>query len=137
MDILWLIGRIALAFLFISAGWTHIRNHPGMVGLASSMNQPLPTTAGWPTGVALVLAGLGVVFGIWIDLALLVLFAFLILAAVLYHAWWEIEEDIGMAAIQQQMFFKNFAIAGGVLAVFALIWDTETSYTLTQNLLSN
>ncbi|WID95898.1 DoxX family protein [Bosea vestrisii] len=105
-----LIGRILLALMFVLAGWSKISGYAGTQAYMGSAGVPailLPLVI-----VVELIGGLMIVVGYKTRLAALVLFAFTIAASVLFHMNWA-------APMQQQIFLKNLAVAGGFLVLFA------------------
>jgi putative oxidoreductase len=109
-DIAKLVGRILLATIFISAGWSKIGGYDGTAGYMSSMGVPgilLPLVILTELG-----GGLAVLVGAFTRWAALALAGFCVLAALLFHR----DFTQGMNAM---IFWKDLAIAGGFLFVFA------------------
>lgn len=103
-------GRILLAFLFIMAGYGKIGGYAGTQGYMEAMGVPgalLPLVIVTELG-----GGLLILLGLGTRLAAVALAGFSILAAVLFH----FKPDDQMQMI---LFMKNFAIAGGLLVLFA------------------
>lgn len=113
-----LIGRILFAGLFASAARGHIENHARYVGTAQG-KMPLPLLAGWPTGVFLLVADVSIVVGIWPDIGALMIAAFLLPAAVLFHRFWAIS-DAAQRRTQEGSFYRNVSLLGAALSLFAL-----------------
>jgi len=116
-DGLALIGRILIAALFIPAGFGKITGFAGTVGYISSVGLPLPQLG---AAIAIVVElGLGILLlvGFKTRLSALLIAIFTLVAGVLFHNYWAMEAD--KAFINQLMFFKNLAIAGGLLAFTA------------------
>ena len=67
----------------------------------------------------LALGGIGVLFGIWADLAALLLVAFLLPTAFLMHGFWK-ETDPQARQLEMIQFQKDTALAGAALFFFAL-----------------
>jgi putative oxidoreductase len=112
-----LIGRILLAIVFVPAGFAKIGGFAGMVGYATSAGLPLPTVG---VAIALVIelfGGLALLIGYRARIAALALAVFTLVAAFFFHAFWSLPADQQM--VQNLMFFKNIAIAGGLLAFAA------------------
>lgn len=112
-----LIGRILLAILFIPAGWGKIAGFAGTVGYATAMGLPMPQVG---VAIALVIelfGGLALLIGFRARYAALALAVFTLVAAFFFHAYWALPAEQQM--MQQLMFFKNIAIAGGLLAFAA------------------
>ena len=116
-DTLALVGRILIAYLFIPAGFGKLMGFAGTVGYITSAGLPLPQVA---AAIAIVVElGLGVLFLVgfktrWVALALAV---FTVAASFGFHHYWSMPADKVM--VNQLMFFKNLAIAGGLLAFWS------------------
>jgi uncharacterized membrane protein YphA (DoxX/SURF4 family) len=113
-----LVGRILFVALFVSAARGHIKNHPRYVQ-GSGRKLPFPILAGWPAGVWLLVAAVSIVAGIWDDLGSLMIAAFLIPAAVLFHPFWS-ESDPAARRTHEMGFYRDVSLLGAALALFAL-----------------
>lgn len=110
-------ARLLLVALFLPAGIGKISGFEGTVGYIASVGLPLPTA-----GAALALlveigGGLALLFGLQTRLAALVLAAFTLVASYFFHAFWAVPAD--QAFVTQLLFYKNVAVAGGLLALVA------------------
>ncbi len=99
-------ARAALSAIFIISGIGKISAFEGTQGYMESFGVPGAMLI--PTILAELLGGLAILIGFQTRYAALVLAFFSIAAAVIFHA------DFG-DQIQQIMFLKNIAIAGGLL----------------------
>jgi putative oxidoreductase len=118
MDIVFLIGRILLALIFVFSGLTvHLIGRAQGIEYARMYNVPLVELGVPLTGVVAVLGGLSVAFGVWGDLGALFLVAFLALITPFMHAFWR-EEDAMQKQVQTAMFMKNTGLLGGALVLF-------------------
>jgi len=116
-DGLALLGRIFLAALFIPAGFSKIAGFAGTAGYIASVGLPLPQVG---AAIAIVVElGLGILLlvGFKTRLAALLIALFTLAAALFFHNYWSMPADKVM--INQLMFWKNIAIAGGLLAFTA------------------
>ncbi|MGD8476767.1 MAG: DoxX family protein [Burkholderiales bacterium] len=102
-----LAGRILIATLFLVAGIGKLGSgYAGTQGYMEAMGVPGVLL---PLVIALEIGGsILVIAGLWTRTTALALGAFTILSAVLFHA--NLADQV-----QQIMFLKNFAIAGGFL----------------------
>jgi putative oxidoreductase len=116
--IILLVGRILFVALFVSAARGHIQNHARYVE-GSGKKLPFPVLAGWPAGVWLLVAAVSIVVGIWADLGSLMIAAFLIPAAVLFHPFWS-QTDPGARRTHEAGFYRDVSLLGAALALFAL-----------------
>ena len=117
-DVIALVGRILIAYLFIPAGFGKLMGFAGTVGYVASSGLPLPQV-----GAALAILvelGVGIAFllGYKTRVAAIVLAVFTVLAAVFFHKYWA-AADAAEVMKQQINFNKNIAIAGGLLGFAA------------------
>ncbi|MEO5661635.1 MAG: DoxX family protein [Polaromonas sp.] len=112
-----LIGRILLALLFVPAGFGKITGFAGTVAYIASKGVPLPElAAAAAVGVELGL-GLLLLLGWQTRWAALGIALFTVVITFIFHNFWAVPAEQVMA--QQQNFFKNLAIVGGLLTVAA------------------
>ena len=112
-----LIGRLLVAYLLIPAGIGTLTGFAGTVGYITSKGLPMPEVA---AGLAIVVelgVGLMLLVGFQTRWAALVLTLFTLAAGFFFHNYWAVPAD--QAMVQQLMFNKNLAIAGGLLAFVA------------------
>jgi putative oxidoreductase len=111
-------GRILLALMFVMAGFSKLGNIAGTAGYIASAGLPMATALAWATGLFEVIAGLALAVGFHARWAALLLGLFTLLASVLFHNFWAMPAD--KQFMQQLMFMKNLAVAGGMFMVAAL-----------------
>ena len=104
-----LLGRILIAVLFVPAGFGKLTGFQGAVGYAESAGMPVPALA-IAAAIAIELGG-GILFLVgfktrWVAAALAL---FSIVSAIFFH-------NNFADQMQQINFFKNLAIAGGLLS---------------------
>jgi putative oxidoreductase len=80
---------------------------------------PLARLAVLVGGVLLALGAVSILFGLWPDLGALLLVVFLVATAVPMHPVWK-ETDAQAKMMEQVQFFKDTALAGASLMLFAL-----------------
>ena len=100
-----LAGRVLLSLIFISAGWSKIGGYDGTAAYMQSQGVPgilLPLVIITELG-----GGIAVMLGAYTRYAAFALAGFCLLSAVLFHG------------NMDGMFWKNLAIAGGFLFVYA------------------
>ena len=110
-----LIARLTMAALFLPAGINKITGYAGTVGYMDSQGVPgilLPLVILVEVG-----GGLALLAGFQTRLVSWGLALFTLLAAILFHRNFG---DAQMGMVNMIMFFKNFAIAGGLVALAAL-----------------
>jgi putative oxidoreductase len=112
-----LAARILLAALFLPAGLSKLFGFTGTVGYIASVGLPLPMV-GAVLAVALeLLGGLALIAGYQTRWAAMLMALFTVAAGVLFHNFWAAPAEAFQ--VQQIMFMKNLAIAGGLLALTA------------------
>ena len=119
MDVVVLIGRILFAPLFLVSATGHFTQTAGMTAYTSSKGVPAARVAVLGGGVLLALGGLSVLLGIWPDLGALLLVVFLVPTALMMHPFWK-ESEAQAKQNEQVHFFKDTALAGASLMLFAL-----------------
>ena len=105
-------GRILLAAIFVLSGFSKVADPASALGYISSVGLPLPQVA---LGVAIlveIVGGIALILGYRTRLVALFLAAFSVATAVFFHS---------ALGDQNQFihFFKNIAMAGGLLQVAA------------------
>jgi putative oxidoreductase len=112
-----LVGRILLAVLFLKSGWGKVGGFEQTAAMMASKGVPLATVALVITILLELGGGILLVIGYkarWVGLAFAL---WLIPVTVMFHGYWNVPADQVMN--QTNHFFKNVAIFGGMLMVFA------------------
>lgn len=112
-----LLARIMIALLFVPAGWSKLQGFAGTVGYIDSAGLPLPQVAAVLAIVFELGGGLALLLGLGTRAAALALAVFTLVASFAFHHFWSMPADQVM--LNQLMFFKNLAIAGGLLMLLA------------------
>lgn len=112
-----LAGRVLLGLIFILAGFGKIADFNGTVGYIASGGLPIPSVVAVLTILVEVGGGLLLVFGFFTRPAALVLGAFSVLSAIVFHNFWAVPEAQKMMMTTE--FLKNLSIAGGMLVLAA------------------
>ena len=116
-DVMALIGRVLLAYLFVPAGWGKIAGFAGTVGYIASQGVPLPQVAAALAIVAELGLGLLLLVGFQTRWAALGLAIFTAVITPIFHHYWSVPAEQVM--MQTLNFNKNLAIVGGLLAFAA------------------
>ncbi len=116
-DMMALVGRALLAWLFIPSGFAKIAGFTGLVGYIASKGVPLPELCAAIAIAAELGLGLLLLFGIKARWAALGLAIFVAVITPIFHNYWAMPEAQQM--MQKQAFNKNLAIVGGLLVVAA------------------
>ena len=112
-----LIGRVLIALLFIPAGFSKIGGFAGTVGYIASKGLPLPEVAA-AIAIAVELGlGLLLLVGLQTRWAALGIALFTVVITFIFHNFWAMPAE--MVMMQQQAFFKNIAVVGGLLTIAA------------------
>ena len=117
LDVIALVGRILIAYLFIPAGFGKLMGFAGTVGYVASSGLPLPQVGAVLAIVVELGVGIAFLLGYKTRIAAIVLAVFTVLAALFFHKYWSAPDAMKM--MQQINFNKNIAIAGGLLAFVA------------------
>lgn len=119
MIYLFLLGRVLLGGYFIMSGYNHFKNLQSYSGYTQSKGVPMPTLAVIVTGLMLVLGGLGVLLGIWVNVAILLLVLFLVFVTPKMHAYWSVTDPMQKMG-ERVNFYKNIGLLGAVLMLTAI-----------------
>lgn len=112
-----LVGRLLLAWLFIPAGFGKIAGFAGVTGYIASKGVPLPELCAALAIAAELGLGLLLLVGWQARWAALGLAIFTAVITPIFHNFWAMPEAQQM--MQKQAFWKNLAVVGGLLFVFA------------------
>jgi putative oxidoreductase len=114
-----LLGRVALAALYLPSGWAKLSNIAGFAGLLATAGLPGPAMAWAMVGAVVEFFGsLAILLGFRTRYAALLMIPFTLFAAFLSHNYWTIA-DPAAAGNQFIHFWKDIAIIGGLLFLFA------------------
>jgi putative oxidoreductase len=116
-DVLILLGRILLAWLFVGIAYGAMMNFAGSLSYFTSLKLPAPALFAWVAVVLEVVISVGLILGIGTRYAAILMFVFVIVATAIAHRYWEYPagaQQIG----QYNNFLKNISILGGALAIF-------------------
>ena len=116
-DVMALVGRILIAYLFIPAGIGKLMGFAGAVGYIRSAGLPLPEVVAVIAIIVELGFGIALLLGFKTRITALVLAVFTVAAALLFHKYWAAPDAMKM--MQTINFNKNIAIAGGLLALAA------------------
>ncbi|WP_420595277.1 DoxX family protein [Deinococcus sp.] len=118
MSILNVVGRAALASIFVQGGLSAVQQPQQRAKLVAQAGLPAPELLTQINGGVMVLSGSLMTLGIMPRTSALALLAALVPTTVVGHPFWQFEEG---AQRQGQMlhFAKNLALMGGLLLVVA------------------
>ncbi|MBR7794390.1 DoxX family protein [Undibacterium sp. FT147W] len=112
-----LVGRLLLASLFLPAGIVKLTGFAGTVAYISSAGLPMPALAAAAALIVEIGGGAALIAGAGTRIAALVLALFTLVASFVFHAYWAVPAD--QQYVTQLLFFKNIAVAGGLLTLAA------------------
>ena len=138
MSFVILIGRILFGLIFVGSGVAgHLREAEATSQYAESRGVPSARLLTQISGVLILAGGLGVMFGVFADLAALGLVAYVLVGAFWVHRFWT-DSDPMTQQIEMTNFMKNLSIAGGGIVLFALMATAGDSvgFTLTDPVFS-
>ncbi len=114
-----LLGRVAVATLYLPSGCAKLTNIAGFAGLLASKGLPGPIMVWAVVGAVVEFFGsLAMLLGFKTRYAALLMIVFTLVAAFLSHSYWAVA-DAGAMRNQFIHFWKNIAIIGGLLFLFA------------------
>jgi len=116
-DAVALVGRILLAVIFIKSGWGKIGGFEQTAGMMATKGLPFPEVLLVVTILVEIGAGLLLAIGYKARWAALAFAIWLIPVTLVFHKFWGIPAD--QVQMQSINFYKNVAILGGMLMVFA------------------
>lgn len=132
MSIVLLIGRILLGAIFIGSGFGHLMQTEGTAAYAESRGLKNPKALVQLSGVLILAGGLGVILGVWMDLAALGLAIYTFVTAFMIHHFWT-DQDPMTQQSEMTQFMKNMSITGGLLILFVVFgaFGDELGMTIT------
>ncbi len=116
-DVLILIARILLAWVFLAVAYGAITNFAGSLGYFTSLKVSSPELLTWVALFIELVISASLMLGIGTRYGAVLAFVFVIVATALAHRYWEYPagpQQIG----QYNNFLKNISIMGGALAIF-------------------
>jgi putative oxidoreductase len=115
-DFLLLVARLAVASLFLPAGISKLFGLSGFAASLASKGLPIPEVLAFLGAATEVVGSLALIVGVAPKITAALLAAFTIVATLISHRYWDFTEAARQA--QQMQFFKNAAIAAGLLFYF-------------------
>lgn len=118
-----LAARILLSAIFIVSGLLKFADIAGTAGYISSVGLPAATLLAWLSGAFETVAGIAILTGFFTRYAAWLLAAFCVVAGLLFHTGaiaipgFPDAANALLSQMNQVMLMKNFAIAGGFLAL--------------------
>jgi len=114
-----LIGRLALAWFFLSEAWTRASAWDANVSLMTFANMPAPPVLLALAVIVMAIGGVSLLLGFHARHGAILLFGFTVVAAMLMHDYWNLKEA-AMRADVYELFARDIAIAGGLLLIVGM-----------------
>ncbi|HVU21169.1 MAG TPA: DoxX family protein [Rhizomicrobium sp.] len=114
-----LLGRLALAWFFLSEAYTRATQWDANVSLMAMLNLPVAPLLLAIALIVMILGGLALLFGYHTRHGAMLLFGFVVVATFLMHDYWHLNNAAERAS-DYEVFARNIAIAGGLLMVIGL-----------------
>ncbi|MEM5814916.1 MAG: DoxX family protein [Candidatus Aenigmatarchaeota archaeon] len=111
-----LLSRLILGFYFIFNAFNHFRNLNSLAGWVQSKNLPAPKLLVILSGFFLLVGGVTILLGIYVEIGVLALTLFFLPVTFLMHDFWK-ETDPQMKMMQMINFMKNLALWAAILAL--------------------
>ena len=116
-DVLALIGRIALAAIFVWSGSGKITGFSSTAGYIASKGLPMPVMLTALTIFIELILGLAIIIGWRARIAAFLIALWLIPTTFLFHDFWS--APAAQVMMQQINFMKNVSILGGMMLLMA------------------
>ena len=116
-DVLILIARIMLAWVFVGVAYGAMTNFAGSLAYFTSQKLFPPAVWTWTALLLELLISISLILGIGTRYGAILVFVFVLIATAIAHRYWEFPagpQQIG----QYNNFLKNISIMGGALAIF-------------------
>ena len=123
------IARVFFGLLFINSGLNHLTKLDAMTGYAQYKKLPAAKLGVILSGIVILLGGVGIVIGLWVDLSGLAIAVFLVLAALIFHNFWK-ETDATAKMNETIAFFKDLALAGAGVIIYGYAHAAYQVYLL-------
>lgn len=126
-EILFIIGRLLYGGFFILNSLNHFMKLEMMSQYASSKKVPYPKYAVVVSGLMILLGGLGIVLGVYVQYAVLLLVLFLLVVSVTMHNFWAVQDPM-QKQMEMVQFLKNMALLGAALMFLTIpSWELSLS----------
>lgn len=114
MNFIFLLSRLILGLYFLFNALNHFTKLGMLTEYAKSKNVPKPKLAVLFTGLLLLIGGLTILLGVYVEIGVLALTLFFLPVSFIMHDFWKVQ-DPQMKMIEMVNFTKNMAIWAGVL----------------------
>lgn len=134
-DALALVGRVLLALLFVLTGVSKIIAFPMIVDRIVAGGLPFAPAGAAAAATLEIVCGMSLIFGFRIRVSAIALAVFSVVATYLFHAFWSLPPEVSVERrmIEMHIFFKDIAVAGGLLVLAAHgagAWSLDSRWRL-------
>jgi putative oxidoreductase len=116
-DVLLLLGRVLLGWIFIQSGWRKLMDIPGFV--ATLPRRGLPDVLGYIAPPVEFVGGVLILLGLATRYTALLILLFTIVATFSSHRYWDFT-DAAQRQQQHTHFWKNVSMMGGQVLLFVI-----------------
>lgn len=114
-----LLGRLALAWFFLSEAWMRASAWDSNVSLMNFAGMPAPPVLLAAAVIVMTIGGISLLLGFNARHGAILLFGFVAVASILMHDYWNLKEASARADLYE-LFARDVAIAGGLLLVVGM-----------------
>lgn len=114
-DIVLLIGRILLGWIFVRSGYGKFFNIEAVA--ATFPPRGIPAFMAYISVPVEFFGGLALIFGLTTRYVVMIMIVFMLVATFSSHRYWEVT-DLAARRVQDSYFYKNLAMLGGFFFLF-------------------
>ena len=127
-ELLFLLGRVVYGGFFVLNALNHFTKTGMMAQYAGAKKVPSPKYAVLLSGLLILLGGLGILLGVYVQYAILLVVVFLAVVSFTMHNFWTVQDPM-QKQMEMVQFLKNMALAGATLMALAI--PEPWAYSLT------
>jgi putative oxidoreductase len=116
-DLLMLVGRVLLGWLFLASGWGKFANVAGATAYFTNLGVPAADMMPYLVGACELVIGITLILGLATRYGAILCFVFVLVSTIIAHRYWEY--PAAQQGAQYNNMLKNLAIMGGALYVLA------------------
>lgn len=118
MELMFLVGRLLYGGYFLMNGLNHLTKLEGVAAYAGSKGVPMPKAAVILSGLMILLGGLGILLGMYVQWSAGLIALFLLAVSFKMHDFWAVK-DPQAKMTEQVNFLKNMALLGAALMMLS------------------
>ena len=120
MDVLYFVGRLLFAMIFIGSGLGHLTQVGPTSQYAQAKGVPAPKAMVLLTGVMMLAGGASVLLGFWMEIGTWLIILFLLPAAFMMHNFWTVDDPM-QKQVEMAQFMKNLSMTGAALMLYWMV----------------